>query len=540
MQLDETLGQRSQRMRFNGTSLMFPSLWFLIALVAASISGCKHDDTASEDKTAIVTPPKIYSDVASKDFDRLVRYLVATKRLSAEIQRLSPVFEADGKQMLSVDERRDVLALFTEVLIYGANLEGIAKTYLHPTTLNPLTVTEEQTQDYLLGYAAMIGGLDVAVDFIRATMDKARFEVLLDEGDLANGTPKGAFKALKYNYLHIDDISRFVWLHQFHKLHIRKHYEEVGDNRLTEYCRTLIDERYYPVKDKFVWDAPKQLASNGLDILKDGSTGAFFPIQAGVAEWMGDTKVRRPEKFFIQPTQIAEAQNKSEPGDIFIERRNWFLSNVGLPGFWPHAALYLGSPEELADYFNDDAETLALFGKPFSEHLKETYPEVWKAFSTKDTLGHEHRVLEAQSEGVIFTTTEHSLDCDYAAALRPRRRKVDKARAIEAGMKYFGRPYDFNFDFFSDSSLVCSELVYKAYEDPETGVQFPLQEVVGRKTLPVNIIARLFDEQAGTPEQQMDFVWFLDSTEKDQKAFFSTEASFRESHKRPQWDVAQR
>ncbi len=35
-----------------------------------------------------------------------------------------------------------------------------------------------------------------------------------------------------------------------------------------------------------------------------------------------------------------------EPGDIIVARQNWYLSNIGLPGFWPHAELYVGTPEE--------------------------------------------------------------------------------------------------------------------------------------------------------------------------------------------------
>ena len=88
----------------------------------------------------------------------------------------------------------------------------------------------------------------------------------------------------------------------------------------------------------------------------------------------------------------------------------------------------------------------------------------WKAYQGKDFQGHAPiRVVEAISEGVSFTAAEHAFGVDYLGAMRPRAPKVDKAKAILRAFNYQGRPYDFEFDFFSDATLVCSELVYKAY-----------------------------------------------------------------------------
>ena len=119
---------------------------------------------------------------------------------------------------------------------------------------------------------------------------------------------------------------------------------------------------------------------------------------------------------------------------------------------------------------------------------------------------------------------------------------VVAAKAIDRAFGYAGRPYDFDFDFYTDTTLVCSELVYKAYEPREgmKGIKLGLEKVVGRMALGPNAIVRTFDSQRGTPDEQMSFVWFLDGTEKTSSAAFADEAAFRKTWQRPKWDVVQK
>ena len=128
---------------------------------------------------------------------------------------------------------------------------------------------------------------------------------------------------------------------------------------------------------------------------------------------------------------------------------------------------------------------------------------------------------------------------DSLAVLRPRLSKPEKAQALLRAFHYAGRPYDFNFDFATDAELVCTELVYKAYEPAYgfTGLKFPLTEMLGRKLLPANEIARQFDAQAGTSEQQFDLVIFLDGQERKRNATEASLTDFRSSWKRPKWHV---
>jgi hypothetical protein len=151
-------------------------------------------------------------------------------------------------------------------------------------------------------------------------------------------------------------------------------------------------------------------------------------------------------------------------------------------------------------------------------------------------------VLEAVSEGVSFTTLEHSAAADSLVALRPRLNIREKAEALLRAFHYSGRPYDFNFDFRTDSSLVCSELVYKVYEPAPgmKGIRFPLVQVMGRPVSTPNDMARQFSEQFDTPGQQTDFVLFLDGSEKTNSAAEADVIEFRRSWQRPKWHVLTR
>ena len=280
---------------------------------------------------------------------------------------------------------------------------------------------------------------------------------------------------------------------------------------------------------------------NALQVIKQAGSSAWLPIQTGVAEWMGDTKVYRKNTSLISEAQAQSLPRRLLPGDVLIIRHEWYLSNIGLPGFWPHAALYIGTPEERRAFFGDGlVEWLRTQdnARDFDSVLKKRYPDAY-AKSLLPLHGNPVRVLEAVSEGVTLTSIEHAVEADTLVVLRPKIPLAEKAAALLRAFHYTGRPYDFNFDFATDAELVCSELVYKAYE-PATGfggLRLPLVSVLGRKTLPPNEIVKQFDGQFGTPAQQFDFVLFLDGQERTRTAVESTVEAFRASWKRPKWHI---
>ena len=220
------------------------------------------------------------------------------------------------------------------------------------------------------------------------------------------------------------------------------------------------------------------------------------------------------------------------------------MTNVGMPGFWPHAILYIGSPEKFQAYF-DDPEVLAyirsLSGRDqtLSQYLAARFGQAWLQY-TSASPDEPIRVIESIKHGVLLNTFEQAFG-DYMVALRPRLGKRAKARAVIEAFSHLGKPYDFAFDFATDHALVCTELVWRSYRPAQgrPGLNIPLKEIAGRLTLPANEFARLFAEEHGQANRQLDFVMFYDAHEKEGKAFAATEEAFLQSHARQKWSFLQ-
>jgi len=305
-------------------------------------------------------------------------------------------------------------------------------------------------------------------------------------------------------------------------------------------------ERHLALIEGFgVLGAGTKTVGSDAELLKRGLRRVWYPTQKGVAEWMGDTRVRRINWYLIDEALQAELVAALEPGDILLSRKNWYVSNVGLPGFWPHALIYVGDPEQFAAYFDDPevrAWVRAKSGRDLDlpTYLSRRWPSRWLRYGFGDH-GQPYRVIEAISEGVVFNTMAHASG-DYLAALRPRLSKLAKAQAIVAAFEFIDRPYDFNFDFATDHALVCTELVWRAYHPGvgKDGLELELVEIAGRPTLPANELARQYVRARGTAAAQLDFVYFIDAIEHQREAVVSDEANFVTTPERSKWDYRKR
>ncbi len=464
-------------------------------------------------------------------------------------ERSPELFRTTRLTELDLGQRRRLYGIWSSILDYFVALDALKDLYADFWRIHPLERRPAHARAYALTYGAFLVQYHLGMRFLRVTGENATLESMLDEAMPELGIPARAFARLKWRVLHLLEASRVFAGHQYFNVLTDPQAEPVlPDDPDTARLLESEPKWHAAVVEAYKLEATaEQFALNALDILRDETFEKWFPIQKEVAEWMGDTRFVSHHHALISPDQLQELLRHLQPGDILVERRNWFLSNVGLPGFWPHAALYVGDAAQIDAHFDDPdvrrwLSTLPTGAGSLLEHVARAWPDKAARFRRPNPRdGKTIRVIEAISEGVLLNSLEESCGADYVAVLRPRLSKADRAKAILKAFEWVDTPYDFNFDFATDGTIVCSELVWKSYrpEMGKRGLEIPLVEVMGRQTLPANEIVRVFDLQFGTPDQQLDFVWFLDGREGSGKAVVGDLASFRASHRRPKWDILQ-
>jgi uncharacterized protein YycO len=121
-----------------------------------------------------------------------------------------------------------------------------------------------------------------------------------------------------------------------------------------------------------------------------------------------------------------------------VTRHDDAMSNLFLPGFWPHSALWLGG---------EDAD-----------------------------------ILEAKKDGVLYRNIEDTLQVDAFTVIRPKLTDDQFEHALQRARTHAGKLYDFIFDFRTTDRLVCTEVIYRTYHGIGP-IDFELKQEAGRYCL---------------------------------------------------------
>ena len=473
---------------------------------------------------------------ADNDILRLRWALEETVSHARTREDLFPAVSRPSGMLPSREDKESIWLVWQRMLDLTMGLDRLADRH----SGWPLKRGKERREEALhLFSAAWLAQYRFALDFIALAERDPVMDAVLNDRVPEVGLPRGTYDAYKFRFLSAARGSEFGLLAA-----VLAAAPPPAD---TELATALKDD------SETLWlygetEGPILTAHNALAVLRKTAIRAWFPFQRQASLTLSHLRLPVRNGWNIKPRQARALIARLEPGDILLQRREWAFTNLGIPGFWTHAALYTGTDDDRNPLASDPAVAAwakeLTGGEPSLEAaLASANAQAYScSMNRKDENGAPFRVIEALSPGVVITSLERSAACDGMAVLRPRLPATAKAAAITRAFRYVGRPYDFTFDFAGDSALVCSELVLKAYEGSNglPGLRLPVRDVAGHRVVPVNEFARAYDEEARSASPQFDLVIFLDGDERNRRVAESSEAAFRESWRRPKWHVLTR
>ncbi len=420
-----------------------------------------------------------------RDAQMLANVLHEVDEIEEEMRRMNEeylVSENANEGLYTVEQEEHIADAYGRYLVLRRALFHIA--FRHKGYAE---IEDQRQQDiaFLLAYGAGISLYRNAVIFVLLFKDQPNARRKLNEANPLVGTPEGMFEEMYKNITARENVQLAL-----------EGVEEFAERRARLQALPLVEAgplagllRRLETYEGQLAAAYERLSEGRADVLwtsmKAEVERPAYETQSMLSMMISHIRVPLHGKGLTPQTVQRDIRPKLLPGDILLTRRDGYLSNTFLPGNWGHAALYLGSPEEIR----------ALGEDPRIEKLLAEYE------AGRDDDGFPFAAIEAIGEGVRFSSAEFAMNANSLAVLRPRVTDEQKRTAILRAMELRGTPYDFSFDVGSQDKIICTELVYRAYA-PHLDV--PFEEVMGRKTLKPDGMLRELSPMA--PEPRTDFV----------------------------------
>lgn len=154
-----------------------------------------------------------------------------------------------------------------------------------------------------------------------------------------------------------------------------------------------------------------------------------------------------------------EISSQLQPLDIITEKTYFALTDKLIPGHFGHNAIWLGTKDQL--------QNIGMWNHP---SILPYQKEIMNGKS----------ILEIDRSGSHLKSLKDFMNVDEFAILRVKIVKnfspFEIERTYKVALSQIGKIYDFNFDVETTDKLVCSELMYQAYQD----IHWPTRKTLGR------------------------------------------------------------
>jgi hypothetical protein len=293
---------------------------------------------------------------------------------------------------------------------------------------------------------------------------------LLNESDPGYAVNSAELAKITMNYNSVANRERVLRAIRFYKREVKNQRSMIETSANSSYLNSLIlqSPSYTMVS---AW-SPLHFISRHIGFLGAVTSDALagldrqgvnlFSMVFGNAVGLVET---RKGKLYGRSDVRGKLQQTLMAGDILLEKTPFRLTDKLIPGYWGHAAVWIGTESELKE--------LGIWDDPIVARYH-------------DQIRESRLVVEALRSGVEMNNLEHFLNIDSIGILRkPGLSRENRARTIIQALRQVGKPYDFNFDVESKERVYCSKLVYLSY----SGIEWPTQKSLGRTTFTPDDVA---------------------------------------------------
>lgn len=170
----------------------------------------------------------------------------------------------------------------------------------------------------------------------------------------------------------------------------------------------------------------------------------FYEIKAKLIGWFGDIQIFKYPFFIIightaykiKGQHQRDIINILKPGDVLLRRYDSYISGLMIPGYFTHAAIYVG-----------DNQTIHLVGSGICK-------EDILTFSRCDNI----EVLRFKDQLTVYKAIEKAYE-QFSKGIKHNHEQLSK-----------GVKYDYDFDTHNSNRFYCTEFIDFCFNYPIRGI----------------------------------------------------------------------
>ncbi len=383
--------------------------------------------------------------LAQQTVTDLAEHMARLKEAATQFYRSTEVRE---RGYFSPTEDDQVVHLWVSYHMARNALFELITKYQHRATAG----TDAKLADFAVAYAAAVVLVDTGRFLRELFADETIIRRKLNESYELYGIAAESFDAIQMSLSDPVHVLQLYQANQFYDEHALAMREQASGNDAMQNILSLVDrlgERLRVSPTVYAKARTHERARHVYEKLVHSGVGqAIYAIQSWVSRWVGQLSTQPSHQPALPEAIKTDLLSLLQPGDVLVTRKEHSLTNYFLPGYWPHAALYIGGG----------------------------------------------RVIEALADGVRERSVDSPFAVDAIAAIRPRLAAVQVDEALQRAHSHVGKPYDFDFDFTRADRMVCTEVVYRSYEGIGD-VQFELTRRAARQNLSAEDLLNLSRQQ---------------------------------------------